>query len=315
MSAGTRFTDLVGCELPIQLAAMSGIAGPELAAAVSNAGGLGMLGVGRRTPDLLGPMIDDVLTLTDRPVGAGFIVEFLDRGSLELAAARLPVVEHFWGWPDRALVLDGCVTGWQVGSADEARAAVDAGCGYIVAQGVDAGGHVRSSQPLDELLASVRDAVGGAGVAVVAGGGIGTAADVRRALDLGADAVRIGTRFVATHESNAHDRYVELLAEATDRDTELSEAFRIGWPDAPHRVLTSCVAASGHAPDVLGSMPGPDGGPRQPVPRCFVSPPTREFDGAIEAMALYAGAGSVGAITGRTSAAEVIAELATGWSP
>ena len=116
------------------------------------------------------------------------------------------------------------------------------------------------------------------------------------------------TRFVATVESAAHDRYVELLARAGDADTELSEAFWVGWPEAQHRVLTSCVEASGDADDVVGSMPGP-GDERRRVPRFFASPPTRDFDGNIDAMALYAGTGSVGAVRGRVNVTDVMDEL------
>jgi nitronate monooxygenase len=304
---GTRFTELVGCEHPVQLAAMSGVADGRLAAAVCAAGGLGMIGVGRRGPADVGRMIDQLRAATDRPAGAGFIVDFVDPGSLELAVARLPIVEFFWGRPDARLVPDGRITGWQVGSVDEARAAVDAGCRYVVAQGVEAGGHVRGSTELLDLVAATRDAVGDEPV-IVAGGGIGTASQVRRALRAGADGVRVGTRFVAADESPANDRYVQLLAGATDSDTELSESFRVGWPDALHRVLTSAVEVSGDADDVVGSMPGPDG-ERRKVPRYFVSPPTREFDGLIDAMALYAGLGSVGAVRGRQPAAEIVAEL------
>ncbi|MFT8131053.1 hypothetical protein ACMYM2_23435, partial [Salmonella enterica subsp. enterica serovar Enteritidis] len=85
-------------------------------------------------------LVDAALALTDQPIGAGFIVLFLDPSALEAAAARLPVVELFWGWPDPKLVLDDVITGWQVNSVDEARAAADAGCGYVVAQGFEAGG-------------------------------------------------------------------------------------------------------------------------------------------------------------------------------
>lgn len=303
----TRFTDLTGCRLPIQCAAMSGMATAPLAVAVSNAGGLGMLGVGSRGRDQLASMIDECERLTDQPVGAGFIVEFLDRSAFELAVDRLPVVELFWGQPDPGLVPDGVVVGWQVGSVDEGLAAADAGCSYVVVQGLEGGGHVRGEIELDDLLVATRAALGDEAV-IVAAGGVGTADHVDRALGLGADAVRVGTRFVATHESAAHDRYVELLVEATDRDTELSEAFWVGWPDAAHRVLTSAVEASGEGPDVIGSMPGP-GDERRKVPRFFVSPPTRDFDGLIDAMALYAGVGSTGAVTGRTAAADVVAEL------
>lgn len=305
----TRFTELVGCDLPIQCAAMSGIVTPELVAAVSNAGGIGMLAAGRRGVDVLLAQIKATRSLTDRAFGIGFIVEFLDRDVLAAAYEELPVVELFWGRPDADLVDPRRVVGWQVGSVDEARAAADAGCRYVVAQGIEAGGHVRGEIELDLLVPAVREALDDR-VAVVAAGAIGRAADVRRMLALGADAVRVGSRFVATTESAAHDRYVELLIESGDTDTELSEAFWVNWPDAPHRVLTSAVEASGDGPDVVGQMPGPDGTMRS-VPRFFVSPPTREFTGDIDAMALYAGMG-IGAITARVPAGDVIAELMAG---
>lgn len=305
----SRFTELVGCDLPLQCAAMSGIVTPELVAAVSNAGGLGMLAAGRRGADVLLAQVAATRHLTERPFGIGFIVEFLDRDVLAAAYDALPVVELFWGWPDAGLVDPRRVVGWQVGTVDEAKAAVDAGCRYVVAQGIEAGGHVRDEIERDVLVADVRASVGD-DVAVVAAGGIGTARDVQRMLAIGADAVRVGSRFVATTESAAHDRYVELLVESGGDDTELSEAFWVNWPDAPHRVLTAAVEASGDGADVVGQMPGPDGTPRS-VPRFFVSPPTRDFTGNIDAMALYAGMG-IDAITARIPAAQVVQELMRG---
>lgn len=306
----TRFTDLIGCDLPLQLASMSGMVTPELAAVVSNAGGLGMLAVGRHPYEQMAPQIDRVLELTDGPVGAGFIVEFLDLDTVRAVAERLPVLEFFWGWPDRAVVeaCGGRLVGWQVGSVDEAVAAADAGCHYVTVQGVEAGGHVRTESELLELVPAVRSAL--PEIPLLAAGGIATAADVVTALEHGADGVRVGTRFVATDESAAHDRYVELLVEADDTSTELSEAFWVGWPDALHRVLTSCVEASGDGADVVGEMPGPDG-ERHIVPRFFVSAPTRDFSGNIDAMALYAGL-HLTPITGRVPAAQVVADLMAG---
>ena len=263
----TRFTELTGFEHPIQLAPMSRAVTPELAAGVSNLGGLGMLAMGRSGADVASRQIDDVLALTNRPVGAGFIVLFLDRDARAMAVERLRIVEMFWGWPDPALVLPDSITGWQVGTVDEAMAAVDAGCAYVIAQGVEAGGHVRSTIPLAELLPAVRAAVD---VPVVAAGGIGTAADVRLALLLGADAVRVGTRFVATVESDAHDRYVDHLIDGSAADTVLTERFDVGWPDAPVRVLASSLAAAEAAADgTVATLTTPDG----TVPTCPGSPP------------------------------------------
>ena len=309
MSLPTRFTDLVGCQVPIQLAAMSGIVSPELAIAVSEAGGLGMLAVGRRSYDQMAPQIDAVLARTDRPFGAGFIVEFLDRDTLAAIAGRLTILEFFWGDPDPSLVSNECagrIVGWQVGSVDEARAASAAGCRYVVAQGIEAGGHVRGTTELAELLPAVRAAVEDE-VAVVAAGGIATSADLDAAFDAGADAVRVGSRFVVATESAAHERYVDRLIEAGDDETELTTAFDVGWPDAPHRVLRSALTAARGAPDVVGTRPGPNGG-LEPIVKWHTSAPTTASDGDIDAMALYAGA-HLSPITRRLTAAEVIAEL------
>jgi nitronate monooxygenase len=303
-----RFTELIGCERPIQLAAMSRVVTPELAAGVSNLGGLGMLAMGRGDVAAARLQIDRVLALTDRPVGAGFIVEFLDRDVLAEAASRLPVIEFFWGTPDAALVQPGTICGWQVGTVDEAKAAVDAGCAYVVAQGIEAGGHARGVVPLAELLPAVLAAVD---VPVVAAGGIATAADVRRVIDLGADAIRVGTRFVATVESSAHDIYVERLIEASATDTVITERFDVGWPNAPARVLAGSLAAAERAPEgTIATMTAPDGRVTE-LPRFSTAPPTRTTTGNIDALPHYAGT-SVDAVHSRASLAEVMEELVKG---
>jgi NAD(P)H-dependent flavin oxidoreductase YrpB (nitropropane dioxygenase family) len=282
---------------------MSRVATPALAAAVSNAGGLGMLAIGRSPTAKALEQVDTVSSLTGEPFGAGFLVRFMSRDCLEAVAARVPIIEMFYEWPDPDLVLDGVITGWQVGTVDEARAAVDAGCGYVVVQGVEAGGHVRDTQPLSQLLVAVRAAVD---VPLVAAGGIGSRADADRAFELGADAVRAGTRLLAAAEADIHPRYLELLIEAEPDDTVHTDAFAVGWPDAPVRVLASSLAAA--------RRPGPDPVARvgtMEIPRLGPTPPTRATTGQIEAMALYAGR-SVGNLTGVIGAAEVVEELVGG---
>src|SRR5204863_9454556 len=123
---------------------------------------------------------------------------------------------------------------WQVGSVDEARAAVDAGCDFIVAQGVEAGGHVRGQIGLLPLLDRVLDVVG---VPVVAAGGIGTARAMAAALAAGASAVRVGTRFVASQEADTHPDYAQALIDAGPGDTVLTTTVAVMCPGAPHRVL------------------------------------------------------------------------------
>jgi NAD(P)H-dependent flavin oxidoreductase YrpB (nitropropane dioxygenase family) len=202
------------------------------------------------------------------------------------------------------------ICGWQVGSVDEAKAAVDAGCRYVIAQGMEAGGHVRGHAPLTVLLPAVRAAVD---VPIVAAGGIGNADAVRAAIGMGADAVRVGTRFVATRESYAHPDYIAALVAARADDSVLTEAFGVGWPDAPHRVLRSSIDAATAAPtDVVGETKAPDGS-SMPLPRFGVSSPNRDTTGDIGAMALYAGR-SVGSVDRVMTAAEVVDEHTAGFT-
>jgi nitronate monooxygenase len=300
-----RFCELIGCRVPIQQAGMTRVTTPALAAAVAEAGGLGMLAVGRQSVEATRTEVDAVQALTGGRVGASVIVKFLVPETVAYLAERLPVVEFFWGWPDEALVPAGPIVGWQVGSVEEAVAAAGAGCRYVVAQGVEAGGHVRGTVPLAELVPAVRAAVD---VPIVAAGGIGTAADVRAALDLGADAVRVGTRFVAAGVADVHPDYAAALVAAGAGDTALTEVFDVGWPDAPTRALSCSVAAAvADGPDPVGTMVLADGTTRD-LPRRGPTPPTTTTTGDIAAMPFYAGRG-VGAVTGRVPAAAIVAEL------
>lgn len=166
---------------------------------------------------------------------------------------------------------------------------------------------MRGQVSLLPLLESVLEAVD---VPVVAAGGIATARGVAAVLAAGAAGARLGTRFVATHEANAHPVYVEASLRASAADTVLTKAYSGMWPDAPHRVLRSCVKAAEAAPDgVIAQMSF--GTTQIPVPRFAVPSPTRDTTGIIEAMALYAGE-SAGAVTQVMPAAEVVRELAEG---
>lgn len=305
---GTRFTERVGCELPIQQAGMGGVASPDLAVAVSDAGGFGTVAMHMVPAPVVAETLDAMGQRTTSPFGFNVLMPFLDRDAVEAASSRCRLVEFFYGDPDPELVRivheGGALAGWQVGSRVEAVAARDAGCDVVIAQGVEAGGHVRGRIGLLALLRDVLEAVD---VPVVAAGGIGTAPDVAAALAAGADAARVGTRFVATREADTHPDYAEALVHARAEDTVLTETFSVMWPDAPHRVLRSCVdKAEAFEGDTVGELDM--GGVTMPVPRLSVICPTRTTTGAIEAMALYAGE-SVAAVTGVVSAADVVQEL------
>jgi nitronate monooxygenase len=278
LTTSTRFTDLVGCDLPLQLAAMGMVGTTELAAAVALAGGLGMV------PSEHEP--------AGGPCGVNFLMPFepaLDR--IGEAAGKCRVVEFFYDDP-RPEVIEkthrgGALAGWQVGSAAEATAAEECGCDYVAAQGIEAGGHVRGTQPLDDLLPSVLAAVR---IPVVAAGGVATAERFAELMQMGADGVRVGTRFLACPESGAHPGYVRSLLAADGEDTTLTEWFGENWENAPHRVLRSAIDAAQQS------------GWRQPVP------PYKGVDHDASEMAMYAGT-AVGDVTTVEPAAAIVADL------
>jgi NAD(P)H-dependent flavin oxidoreductase YrpB (nitropropane dioxygenase family) len=276
---------------------------PELAAAVSAAGGLGML-PNPSSAEEVERLVAQAHGMTSEPLGIGFLVPFAATEAVATAGATANVVEFFYGQPDRDQVAlghaDGALVGWQTGSAEEAVAAVEAGCDYVIVQGIEAGGHVRGTQRLDDVLAETLERVD---VPIVAAGGVGTSERVAALLAAGASGVRVGTRFVAAEESNAHPDYVARLIAASSDDTVLTEAFGANWPDAPHRVLRSAVDAANEldrpAVAVAGDME---------IPRFHSMPPTRQVRGEIKAMALYAGE-SVDSVTRRQPAREIVSEL------
>jgi nitronate monooxygenase len=309
----TPFTTLVACTVPIQQAGMGSVTTPALAVAVARAGGLGMVAGVMEPPDAIAAVLDAAVPQRgEGAIGVNFLVPFLEgTAAVEAAAARARVVEFFYGDPDRGLVdlvhAGGALAFWQIGSTQEALAAADAGCDAVIVQGTEAGGHVRGRVSLFPLLADVLDRVH---VPVVAAGGIATARDVAAALAAGADAVRVGTRFVATEESGAHPAYIDALIASPAEDTVLTEAFSVMWPGAPHRVLRSCVeAASALTVDVVGEMRV--GTETMALPRFSAPAPNRDTTGHIGAMALYAGE-SVAAVTSVKRAGDVVRELAEG---
>ena len=308
----TRLLDLLHCDLPIQLAPMGSVsATPALPLAVAAAGGHGMYPGLTLPPPALAPVLDTLAEQTTA-FGVNFIVPLMDRASLELAAERAPYVDFFLADADPALVAlihgSDAVCGWQVESADEARAAEAAGCDLVIAKAWESGGRKRIEGPtLLPLLDAVLDAVS---IPVIAAGGIATARGVAAALATGADGVRVGTRFIASAESDAHPAWIDAVIGAGAADTVVSRAFNVGLPvPGPHRVLRSSIEAAEALADGQAGVIRLAGA-EIPVPRFAPQPPTRESTGAIEAMPFYAGQ-SAGAVTAIQPAAEIVAELAS----
>jgi NAD(P)H-dependent flavin oxidoreductase YrpB (nitropropane dioxygenase family) len=307
----TSFTDLVGCQLPLQLAAMPGVSGPELVIAAAGAGALATFGSPLAEPREIAREFEDLNVRTGGVLAANFLMPFLNPECVDAVADKVRVVEFFYDRPDPALVArarrHGALAAWQVGSVAEARAAEDAGCDYVTVQGTEAGGHVRGTSSLLPLLSGVLDTVG---IPVVAAGGIATARDLAAVIAAGAGGARVGTLLIASTESDAHPEYVARLLRAEASDTVLTEAFSVMWPNAPHRVLRSSIdAANALSDESVGETPF--GAGSMPVPRLSVIPPSRATTGHVEAMALYAGE-SVSAVTEVRPAGELLRDLVAG---
>lgn len=307
----TRFTRLVGCDLPIQQAPIGlPAATPALAAAVAAAGGHGMLAAVTVAPAALSASLD-VLNARTSAYGVNFIQALLDPEAFEVAAAKAPLVELYMG-PAHPHLVDmahrqGALVSRQVVSVDEARSAQDEGCDMVVVRGIEAGGRSTTGIGLRALLDAVYDAVD---IPIVAAGGIGSAAGVTACLAAGADAVRVGTRFLAADEAETHPVYLEQLIAAGPHDTVLTDEFSTGIPRSNARVLRSCLeAARAHDAEYVGEMTV--GGVRMQAPRFGPHNPALDAAGHVEAMALYAGQG-VGWVRHAQPAADIVAELALG---
>ncbi len=313
---------LVSLELahPIFQAPIGSVASAELASAVSNAGALGHLACTWRSPAQLSVLFDKMRTLTAKPYGANFVVDFPIEERLAVALERgVRVISFFWGDAARYLARvksAGAVAIQVVGSIGEAKRAADAGFDLIVAQGREAGGHVCGHIGTMALLPQVVDAV--APLPVLAAGGIADHRGVAAAAALGAAGVWVGTRFLAATEANIHEDYRARVIASSGDDTLYSELFDIGWPNAPLRTLkntTTCLWEGAGRP-VAPNRPGEgevvarraDG---TDVLRYFFGSPTRDITAGAEAMALYAGE-AVGLVRRTSPAAEIVAELAAG---
>ena len=244
----TSLCQMLEIEHPIVAAPMGpDLTGPDLVAAVSNAGGLGILQAQFCAPPLFREEIRRVRGLTDKPFGVNLLLHFSVEEQVAVCLEkRIPILSLFWGDPtpyvERAHAA-GVKVFHQVGSVAEAQRAAAAGVDVIIAQGVEAGGHVAGEVSTLALVPRVVDAV--APRPVVAAGGIADARGVVAVLALGAQAAVLGTRFLASTESRAHPRYKQKVLEARERDTVRTILFGYGWPNAPHRTLRTRSCSNG----------------------------------------------------------------------
>lgn len=296
----TPVCTLLGCDLPILLAGMGGVARSELVAAVAQAGGYGILGMVRETPQLIAQEIAAVRSRTDRPFAVNLIPAATDPALLDAELGicldlGVPAMCFFWDVVPAALTrakASGCLVLHQVGSLDAALAAEAAGADVLIVQGVEAGGHVHGTV---SALVLVEQVVRAVKLPVIASGGFATGASLVAALALGAQGIHCGTAFLATVESFAHDDHKARVLAALAEDTVHTDIYALNWPpNTPVRVIRNSVIEGlgpnlmGHRPDLLPRevIATEDG---RPLLRYSTDSPLRTTTGNLEAMAIYAG--------------------------
>ena len=312
----TSLCQILNIKLPIIQAPIGSATTPELAASVSNSGGLGMLSVTWRSEDDIRLLIRQTKALTDEPFGVNLVLEFDIASKLKICLDEgVKIISLFWGKPDDYIDLihqAGAIVIHSVGDTIEAQQAVKAGVDIIVAQGWEAGGHVKGKIATTALVPAVVDVV--SPIPVVAAGGIADGRGIVAALALGASGVWLGTRFLASHEAHIHQIYKDKLLAAKVEDTVYSQTFDIGWKDAPHRTMVNSTTQMWQK----ASHPKQDRpNENEIVGYTAVGEPILRYSdtialpgmkGNLEALALYAGQ-SVGLVNNFKSSADIIATL------
>lgn len=328
-----KFCDRLGIKIPIISAPLGGATGPEMTAAVSEAGGFGTIPLWRGGADVVHDGIKAVRALTDRNFAVNLNMDFCREEELQACIDQeVFAVSLFWGVDPDYIELakrGGLFVFSTVGNAKEAQIAAAAGADVIVAQGWEAGGHVWGQVTTMALVPAVVDAVD---IPVVAAGGISDGRAMAAALMLGASGVWVGTRFLACHEATIHPEYRQMILGASEDETHwASELYNGFWPNAPHRALLNSTSKNweaagrpdpGHRPGENESIGVQASG--EAVLRYQSHTPGPATIGDIAAMSLWSGQG-VSQVRRAQSAAEIVEEMnseaqriirvaASGWS-
>lgn len=307
-------------DVPIMQAPVGPATTTRLVGAVCRAGGLGTLAASWTEPAVLRKQVRELRASVGPSFCVNLVLDFDQRARLDAVLDEgVELVSFSWG-VDGGFIREAHDAGArvlvQVGDVAAAREAADAGADIVIAQGVEAGGHVEGTTPLLELLGALRPILD---LPIVAAGGIADGASARAAVAAGADGVACGTAYLVAPEADVHPDYLERLLRSVASDTVLTTVFDIGWPDAPHRVIRNdtFVAWETAGTPGRGSRPGEDdviaSRSGNHVVRYSDAQPTRDTAGEIGSMALYAGM-SVGLVHGRASAEDITRGIARGLS-
>ncbi|MFN3584079.1 NAD(P)H-dependent flavin oxidoreductase [Phenylobacterium sp.] len=227
MTLHTKLCDLLGVTHPVMLAGMGGVSYAELAAAVSNAGGYGVLGMAGREPDFIRDQMRLVRKLTDKPFGVDLLAAspesltasvdvIIEEGASSFVAGLgvpMPILEKLKKAGLKVMVVCGAVK--------HAVKAEQAGCDAVICQGGEGGGHTG----LVGTMPLVAQAVEAVKIPVVAAGGLYDGRGLAAALSLGAVGVWMGTRFIASVEAHAGEMYRQTIVEASDEDTVRTRCY------------------------------------------------------------------------------------------
>lgn len=220
-----RITDLLGIQYPIIQGGMIWCSGWRLASAVSNAGGLGLIGSGSMYPEVLLEHIQKCKKATNKPFGVNLPLLYpdIEKHIQHILDEKVPIVFSSAGNPAKFTGLlkeAGVKVIHVVANTKFAKKAEQAGCDAIVAEGFEAGGHNgREETTTMCLIPMIREAVD---IPVIAAGGIGGGKAMAAAIALGADGVQMGSRFAATYESSAHNKFKDSILRAGDGQTQLT---------------------------------------------------------------------------------------------
>lgn len=314
----TAFCQIFGITHPIVLAPVGGASSPELVAAVSNAGGLGIAPVWYMSADGLKAEVRRIRELTDKPFGVNLNMDFKSEEQLEACFEEgVEIISLFWGdtvdFVPRIKAEGGKVI-ITASTASNAKRALEIGADAICAQGWEAGGHVEGTVSTMALVPSVVDAVND--VPVIAAGGIADGRGLAAVLALGASAAWIGTRFLVAEEAPIHPEYRARILAASEDDTDrYDDLYDLSWPDAPHRALKNSTSAmweaAGKPP--LGQRPGEGdvlavrkGG--SDILRYTSATPNAALEGDIEGLSMWSGQG-VGLVKKVQPAATIVKEI------
>ncbi len=243
----TPVCDVLGIEVPILQAGMSTYTSAELVAAVSNAGGLGIIGALGRNKDDLRDEIKRVRALTSKPFGVNHVVSRIDDACVELSLSqRVPVISLSWG---RATELTakaheaGLKVVHQVTTPEEAGGVAAEGADVVIAQGSEGGGHVATSMSTFAIVPQAVDLI--KPVPVIAAGGIADGRGLAAAIMLGAQGVLMGTRFLATVEAHGRghskDALLNSLGSSTIASKFYDDVLGIPWPGSVVRAIRNPI--------------------------------------------------------------------------